>query len=250
MPIPTAEDIFGQGASSAHKAAATRFVALVTLTQVLSHCLEHVYHLGAGVTSRQETYLDLDNLLVIWEDSLPEDLRRPIIRGRTLSGQGTANLRLAYLSVKLLVCRIQLDWDRGSSKDDLNSHHCIHARRVCEEMVDFVQELDETRLGEFWMPPHAHTLTSATTFLMRIALRSRGSALNPSLKLARTMIDTLQSYRDQYDWDMADHCLSNCSDLIEKIEYACNTTNTSPAELDFAFLEDIDFTGLENLFEY
>jgi hypothetical protein len=229
---------------------ASCFVSLISLTQVLTHGLEHVYHLGSAKATLEGVQFDLDGLLVTWEDSLPGRLRRSIIRGIRLDGNGTANLRLAYLSVKLLICRIQLDWDKSLYKDDLTSRYCIQARKVCEEMVDFVQELDEFSLGGFWLPPNAHSLTSATTFLMRTALRSRDSIYNPSLKLARTMVDTLASHRQVYSWDIADHCLSNCSDLIDKIEFACNTVDPVMAELEMSLLGEIDFTALHDTFQY
>ncbi|KAK4902719.1 hypothetical protein LTR27_000658 [Elasticomyces elasticus] len=240
VPTPTAEDIFGTSASSDRMAAAECFVALITLTQVLSHCLEHVYKLESFVTNT-DLRPDLDSLLVIWEDSLPTDeLRRSVLRGTKLNAPGTANLRLAYLSVRLLICRSRLSHD-NNSKEDIDSHHNIQARRVCEDIVHLVQELDEACLADFWIPLNAHALTSATTFLMRTALRSKDSVRNPSLKLARTMIDTLQWYRRQYEWDMAENCIANCGDILDKIELVCNAVDQYPAELDLSFLEGLDF---------
>ncbi|KAK5166058.1 uncharacterized protein LTR77_008319 [Saxophila tyrrhenica] len=250
VPTPTTEDIVGPSASNEHTAGASCFVSLIALTQVLVHGLEHVYHLSGGGPNTEEVCSDLDSLLVIWEDSLPDDLRRPIIRGIRLSGHGTANLRLAYLSVKLLICRVQLDWDNSVCRDDISSRHYVQARRVCEDIVDFVQELDEASIGGFWLPPTAHSLTSATTFLMRTALRSRGSMRNPSLKFARTMVDTLASYRRLYDFDIADNCLSNCGDLIDKVELACNTMDPALADWELSLLEGIDFTALHETVHY
>ncbi|KAK3624918.1 hypothetical protein LTR56_020732 [Elasticomyces elasticus] len=244
VPTPAAEDIFGTSAASDRMTAAECFVALITLTQVLGHCLEHVYKLDSFVTDT-DLHPDLDSLLVTWEDSLPTDeLRRSVLRGTRLNAPGTANLRLAYLSVRLLICRSRLN-HVNSSKDDIDSHHNIQARRVCEDIVHLVQELDEACLADFWIPLNAHALTSATTFLMRTALRSKGSVRNPSLKLARTMIDTLQWYRRQYEWDMAENCIANCSDILDKIELVCNAVDQYPAELDLSFLEGFDFAAID-----
>ncbi|KAK5718414.1 hypothetical protein LTR15_008141 [Elasticomyces elasticus] len=244
VPTPVAEDIFGTSAASDRMAAAECFVALINLTQVLSHCLEHVYKLDSFVTDTDH-HPDLDSLVVTWEDSLPTDeLRRSVLRGTRLNAPGTANLRLAYLSVRLLICRSRLNHD-NSSKDDIDSHHNIQARRVCEDIVHLVQELDEACLADFWIPLNAHALTSATTFLMRTALRSKGSVRNPSLKLARTMIDTLRWYRRQYEWDMAENCIANCSDILDKIELVCNAVDQYPAELDLSFLEGFDFAAID-----
>jgi hypothetical protein len=164
-----------------------------------------------------------------------------------------SSLRLAYLSVKLLIRRSQLDWDRVSLQiKDIDSQYYIQARKVSEEIVDFVRELDETHFRDFWIPLNAFSLTSATTFLMRSGLNSRGLAHNSSLKLARAMINTLESHRHDYAWDIADNCLSNCSELLEKIEIACE--DSSSTTLDFQELVpldmdmDMDIAALNGLF--
>jgi hypothetical protein len=203
--------------------AASSFVALTTLTEVLGQCLEYVYRLPGSTRfpTHQDpiTPLDLEMLLIEWEDSLHDTLRRRIIRGTDLIAPGTANLRLCYLSVKLQIRRNQLDWDRHAQDiDDVYSHHYIQVRKASEEVVDFVRELEETHLHDFWIPVNAYSLTSATTFLLRSALRSRGQMPNRPLNLARTMIEVLQSHRDRYDWDLADHCLSNCRELVVRME--------------------------------
>lgn len=219
---------------------------------MLGHCLEHVYHLEKDLSKKPEAYpFDLENLLTNWEDSLNDSLRRLVIRGTTLVGPGAANLRLAYLSVKLLIRRSQLDWDRMSLQiDDVDSQYYIQARRVSEEIVDFVRELDETHFRDFWIPLNAYTLTSATTFLMRCALNSRGLARNSPLKLARAMINTLQSHRRIYAWDIADNCLSNCSELVEKIENAFEETSSNTLEFQepMPMDMDMDIAALNGLF--
>jgi hypothetical protein len=254
VPVPTAEDLYNPGASGDHVSAASCFVALTTLTDVLGHCLEHVYRLGKGSSKEPEASpFGLENLLIDWEDSLTDGLRRLVIRGTGLVGPGAANLRLAYLSVKLLIRRSQLDLDRASRQiDDVDSLYYIEARRVSEEIVDFVRELDETHCRDFWLPLNAYSLTSAMTFLLRTALSSRGLVRNPSLQLARALIDALRSHRHNYAWDLADNCLSNCGDLVEKIETACEESCSNmalqepmPMDMDIAALNGLfsDFTG-------
>ena len=248
VPVPTAEDLYNPGASTVQTFAASCFVAFTTLTDVLGHCLELVYHLGNDFSRPEASPFGLENLLIHWEDSLPDNLRRLIIRGTNLVGPGAANLRLAYLSVKLLIRRNQLDLDRASLQiNDVDSMYYIQARRVSEEIVDFVRELDETNCRDFWIPLNAYSLTSATTFLMRSALTSRGVARNPSLQLARAMIDALQSLRHDYAWDLADNCLSNCSDLVEKIEAACEGSNSDTLDFQEPMPLDMDIAALNGL---
>jgi hypothetical protein len=221
---------------------ASCFIALTTLTQVLGHCLEHVYHLERGLPSQQEDSPHrLESLLTGWEDSLDDNLRRLVIRGTSLNGPGVANLRLCYLAVKLLIQRTQLDWDRVSLQiNDIDSRHYIQVRRIAEEIVDFVRELNEDHFGDFWIPLNAYSLTSATTFLMRSALNSRGQTHNPPLNLARTMINTLESHRSTYNWDLADNCLLNCKDLVAKIELACEESSINTQEFQDFLSDDLD----------
>lgn len=252
VPVPTAEDLCNPESSPDQIFAASCFVALTTLTQVLGHCLEHVYDLEKDFLKKPDASpFELETLLANWEDSLDDTFRRLVIRGTKLVGPGAANLRLAYLSVKLLIRRSQLDWERGSLQiADIDSQYHIQTRRVSEEIVDFVRELDDTHLQDFWIPQNAYTLTSATTFLMRSALNSRGLARSSTLKLARAMINALQAHRRDYSWDIADNCLSNCSDLVERIEVACKESEVDPlySQEFMPFDMDMDVAALNGLF--
>ncbi len=237
VPMITVDDV-PSGLSTLSAVAAAGFVALVTLTaDVLGPCLEQVYHLGDSGSDINDSdrITTLENRLTHWEDALDDNLRRLVIRGgvhlgptNPSAGPGAANLRLAYLSVKLLICRCRIESSSPSSIFSSATPDTA-ARRAAEEIVDFVRELDADHLADFWMPPNAFALTSATTFLLRSALHARGAtgitpigtARNAPLALARIMITTLQSHRRLHNWDMADNCLANCGDLVDKIEAAC-----------------------------
>jgi hypothetical protein len=85
------EDLWNPGASSNQIFAASCFVALTTLTEVLGRCLEQVYHLERDLSKIPEASpFDLEILLTKWEDSLSDDLRRLVIRGTKLIGPGAA----------------------------------------------------------------------------------------------------------------------------------------------------------------
>ena len=83
---------------------------------------------------------------------------------------------------------------------------------------------------------------------MRSALDSRGLARNAPLRLAKSMIKTLQSHRRNYAWDLADNCLSNCSDLIQKIETACEESSSVTLELSEPISMDMDMAALNRFF--
>lgn len=240
------------------------FIALTTLTEVLAQYLEHVYNVSnmEEFSSSKMSAMDLERALNEWEESLSDNIRRIVVRGTNLNAPGAANFRLAYLAVKLLLRRLQLDADKPSSETVHNSDDdygtCspfyIQAQRAAEEIVHLMQELDDSHFRGFWIPVNALCLTSATTFLLRSALRKRGSAttLNAPLNISRDMIQTLRSHRQRFSWDLADDCLATCGDLVDKITSYPNMNNgTMCVDLTMPSLQDcgdISQSVLDELF--
>ncbi|KAK7191942.1 hypothetical protein DPSP01_013337 [Paraphaeosphaeria sporulosa] len=262
VPIPTAKDICRPGSSSIQAAAASIFLALVSLTEILGRYLEHVYCFTTiDATAAKMSGMDFELLLTDWEDSLSDDVRRLAIRGTRIDVPGSANFRLAYLAVKLLLRRIQLDAEKDTSGGEATtSHYYLQAQRVAEEIVHLVQELDDSQCSGFWIPVNAFSLTSATIFLLRSALRSRTSmadmSRNTSLKLAKDMISALRAHHQNSGWDLAEHCLTNCSGLVDRMETAGNSGSaTQLPTLEDLFVDmntpelDNIFTGFGNHFE-
>ncbi|KAK2792528.1 hypothetical protein FQN51_001646 [Onygenales sp. PD_10] len=255
VPIPSTQDLSTPDASPAQVTATAIFIALISLTEVLGRYLEYVYQLTKDSQETPETSTtDLELLLGEWEETLSSDVRRVVIRGTDLSAPGAANLRLSYLAVKLLLRRIQLDLDRGmlqTEDESFNAPLYLRAQRAAEEIVHFVQELNEPHFRGFWIPAHAFALTSATSFLLRSALRSSKNATgdNTPLKLARDMIDTLRRHSEEHSWDLADNCLANCSEMLEKIEAGMRDYSSSSPPLlsNFEEYPDIDVSVLDDL---
>lgn len=193
----------------------------------------------------------LERTLGEWEESLSGDIRRLALRGTRLDVPGAANFRLAYLAVKLLLRRIQLDLCKNAAQavDDATELYHMNAERVAEEIAHLVQELDESQLRGFWIPAHAFSITSATMFLLRNGLRGRHQSHNTSLKIAKDMIKTLQSHRRNFDWDLADHCLTHCSELVDKIGRDQDDNDTFMPEIrDPSENWDIDPSVMDELF--
>jgi hypothetical protein len=93
VPVFTPQDLWNSDASSDQTFAASYFVALATLTEVLGRCLKQVYNLERDFSKVQESSpFDLEILLAKWEDSLNDELRRLVIRGTRLIGPGAAKL--------------------------------------------------------------------------------------------------------------------------------------------------------------
>lgn len=238
VPVPSIELLAPPQASTMQLAGLSVFTALLTLTIVLSHYLEHVYRIARVATNDRPPVspFDLESLLTDWEDTLDDDIRRLVIRGNNLDRAGAGNLRLSYLGVKLLLRRIGCD----SASVPLNNDSAIQARlqtqRVAEEIVLHVQELKQPHLRGFWLPTNGFTLTSATLFLLRDALKTTTKTRNTSLKLAKDMISSLQIHRNTNAWDLADDCLTNCTEMTEKIE--AGRTFESPGMMDSQYVTD------------
>lgn len=251
VPFPTVNDLCAESASPDHRAAASVFIALATLTEVLACYLEHVYNVAKDSShSNDPPAIELEQTLGEWEESLSDDIRRFVLRGTNLDVPGAANFRLAYLAVKLLLRRIQIDLNKRSMEvEDDTSPFYHHAQRAAEEIVLLVQELNETQLRGFWIPVHAFSLTSATTFLLRSGLRGKSQHRTRPLRIARDMAKTLQAHRRNFDWDLADDCLCHCVGLIEKVAMTEGDGDVSLHGIpDFSDNLDIDASVLEDLF--
>ncbi|KAJ5528295.1 hypothetical protein N7513_012454 [Penicillium frequentans] len=251
VPLPLVSDICSVDASSYQRAAATIFIALLGLTDVLARYLEHVYSVSKDSTSELSAF-DLEQLLSGWEESLTGHVRLLILRGTDLDGPGAANLRLAYLAVKLLLRRIQLDLNKSHVQVEITGFpFYMQAQRAAEDIAHLVREMNESQLRGFWIPVHAFSINSATMFLLRSGLRIRGQAHNNPLGTAKDMITALQAHRQNFGWDLADDCLAHCSDLVERIAMNNPQGNTELPIEEFPYFSeylDIDTSALSDLF--
>jgi hypothetical protein len=96
-------------ATSQHIRAAHCHIALCRLTEILGELLPLVYQLqtkSVRETSKKLRHIRTD--LDTWEDSLPEWLRSPVRNSSEAPVSGSSSLHLAFLALKMLVCRVQL----------------------------------------------------------------------------------------------------------------------------------------------
>ncbi|GJN82212.1 hypothetical protein PLIIFM63780_005750 [Purpureocillium lilacinum] len=220
VPTPLLEHLCDADATDRRVRTATVFMALYGLTDVLDRHLQHVY--CAGRDSSWDTS-KLELALNSWVESLTGSTRLIILRGSHLDNPGAANLRLAYLTTRLLLQRIQLESDKQSYSAD-NQHllnRYIQARRTSEEILLLVQELQPQHLGDFWMSVSAFSFPATVNFLLRCALESESSlaglAQSTSFRIARDLVATLQSHHDKYSWDLADVCLAQHAEVVDKM---------------------------------
>ncbi|CAG8248089.1 unnamed protein product [Penicillium salamii] len=226
-----------------NRAANSVFIELMNLTDVLDHCLEHVYNIRIESQSPTRN-LELD--LNKWVDSLTGEIRKIIIRGSNLDIPGASNLRLAYLATRLLLRRTDLDRERQAQdpNPEAMANRTMEARRTAEDIVVLVQELGEAQLGDFWLPVAAFTFSSTVTFLIRCALETEqgaGLAECGSLRMASDFLDSLRSHQRNSGWDLADICLAQHSEVIERLLNSSPPVVNSETNAEQHFVHDMAF---------
>ncbi|KAI0853047.1 fungal-specific transcription factor domain-containing protein [Daldinia vernicosa] len=223
------------------------FVALSELTDVLDYYLQYLYHV------KNKVNIPIDSLelrLNRWVEGLGDDIRQVITRGIFLNIPGEPNLRLAYLSIKLLTHRIRME--NARSKDEATSdslaNQYISIRSTAEHIVFLVQELQDEQLRDFWLPISAFAFSSTVSILLRCALETEKSpkelSKNSSIRLAWDLITALRRHRDNSGWDLGDTCLAQHAEVVEKLvapiqsdEHSISISNTDYE--DFIIPDDL-----------
>ncbi|RFU76723.1 n-terminal binuclear zn cluster-containing dna binding domain-containing [Trichoderma arundinaceum] len=251
VPPPTLEYIresSTEGNNPRFELRAKVFISLVTLSEVLDRFLQYVYCVGRG----KLTTTDLELALNQWIESLEGPCRRIVLRGSHLEVTGAANLRLAYLTAKLLLQRIQLEAEK--QKDSVDEEQVMlrysAARITSEEMLMLVQDFQPEHLGDFWMSVSSFSFPAAVNFLLRCALETESSpeglTQSQSFRIAHDLITTLRSHQEEHKWDLGDVCLAQHAEIVEKIltgvapdEQGGNNTSLDLQDFDASILDHI-----------
>ncbi len=110
VPLPTVEVLIPPASRSPERVRAAHcHIALCRLTEILGELLPLVY--GLQHRSPRETTKEIRRIrtdLDVWEDSLPDWLRTPSDQSEDRIA-GLCSLQLAFLAVKLLVGRVELN---------------------------------------------------------------------------------------------------------------------------------------------
>lgn len=110
VPLPTVDGLVPPSVRTTERVRAAHcHIALCKLTEILGELLPLVYGLQAKLARESSKKLrqirtDLD----LWEDSLPDWLRAPI-PNRGDQVHASSSLQLAFLAVKMLVSRVELN---------------------------------------------------------------------------------------------------------------------------------------------
>ncbi|KAL5605995.1 hypothetical protein BROUX41_006212 [Berkeleyomyces rouxiae] len=244
VPPPSLEYLgITENSSQRDRDAIEVFMVLFSLTELLYRYLDQVYNLdrthsfaaGTKNSAGNAPFSDIMHDLERWVDSLTGNCRKIIIRGTELDTPGAANLRLSYLSLRLLTQRLQLLGDRAESESeggiaasqgngDARGRY-IASRRTAEDIVLFAQELSPTHFSDFWQPVSTFIFASTVTFLLRCALEidapatPAGASLSQSssLRMAQDLLKALRHHQEHYKWDLADFPLAQHTEVVEKL---------------------------------
>ncbi|KAH3904477.1 hypothetical protein HBI56_171410 [Parastagonospora nodorum] len=211
---------------------ASTFIQLCKLTQILGEVLPHVYALRLDLdelwTCLRKTEYALDN----WLADLPPSL----IFNRLTSASsvnGSSNLWFAFLSIKLLTCRLAVKATLKETTSSTEIQYCrlVSLREASCATVDFVASLQHAQLQEFWLPYTSYLLVSAATILLRCTIECEDLATKKSC-ISKLIVfrDRLRTAREESEWDLADFCLERCEEPIQKLADAFQTISYSRQE--------------------
>src|SRR5690606_10563085 len=125
---------------------------------------------------------------------------------------GASNLRLSYLTTRLLLQRIELESDKKlfQAQDRRLANRYIQARGTAEEILLLTQELTPEQLGDFWLPSHAFLYPATVNYLLRSGLETEdspgGLVQSASFRIAHELVDTLRAHKEKHSWDHGNLC--------------------------------------------
>ncbi|KAJ5130966.1 uncharacterized protein N7515_007005 [Penicillium bovifimosum] len=221
VPLPTVDVLVPPDLRTTERVRAAHcHIYLCRLTEILGELLPLVYglqHKPARETSKK--LRQIRNDLDIWEDYLPDWLRGPTIHTAERI-YGASSLQLAFLAVKMLVSRVELNEVNNAETENLEARRYFQTecRRSAEEIVAFIISLRKDNFKEFWLPYSAFHLTSTATLLVRCAFETTDSDVARScLANVETLRTVLRRVREEEDWDVADMCLDHCERIMHRL---------------------------------
>ncbi|KAI7235410.1 hypothetical protein KC343_g9505 [Hortaea werneckii] len=227
-PLPSVASIAGQSATEAMKRAASSFVHLCSLTQILADLLPLVYSLKETQNDIGKKIRRLECDLDSWEDSLPDFLRMDS-GARAEHVNGSSNLWFCFLSLKVLLCRCAF---RDSCKSDPNvtpngketkNYRLAMLRDSALTLTLYVSELTGTQMNEFWISYATHLLVSSTTVLLRCTIESAG--INMKQRCTGELVKMICRLQASH-WDLGEFCLERCTEPVMKLAAALGIAQT------------------------
>lgn len=239
--------------SEAYIMSTSTFIQLCKLTQILGDVLPHVYALRLDLNELWRSLRKSECGLDDWLMALPVHLKLSHATEASCVN-GSSNLWFAFLSVKLLICRLAF---KATLKETTRSiearqYRLSTLREASCEVVRFVTSLHDTQLQEFWLPYTSYLLVTAATILLRCTIECGDITTKKScMTMLVSFRDRLQRARDHSGWDLAEFCLERCHEPIQKIANALGVFSQDPqAEMtetdpDGGPTGNLQYTGAE-----
>lgn len=111
VPLPTIDSLVPSSIRTTERVRAAHcHISLCKLTEILGELLPLVYGLQAKMARETSKKIrQIRTELDLWEDSLPDWLRAPEHHNRGEQVSASSSLQLAFLAVKMLVSRVELN---------------------------------------------------------------------------------------------------------------------------------------------
>lgn len=260
VPIPSTTDAGSASVSATAPAYAyaeihgnITFRHLCRLSQILGDILPLVYSLRDTPEEIKRQIRKTECALDDWTLELPPQIQ---LTGSTpLTVNGSSNLWFAYLSVRLLVCRLSFKavLDDGKKSPEARQYRLAMLRDAASEVVDFTISLTENQLQEFWMPYTSYLLITAATILLRCTIECNDLATKR--KCIERLVEfrtRLRLARDVSHWDLAEFCLERCEDPIQRIADAIGVpegrvlSDARSGELTLTASSDLETTTMDS----
>lgn len=207
----------------------TTFVHLCKLSEILGDILSLVYSLHQTPDDTQRRLRKMECTLDDWVLDLPDQLRPTCTTQPPING--SSNLWLAYLSVKMLVHRVHFKaiLEKPDHTLEARQYSLVMLKNAASDVVDFVISLTASQFQEFWMPYTSYLLVISATVLLRCTIESNdiGKKEACAAKLVGFR-ESLQTARDLFQWDLADFCLERCGEPIQKIAQSLELSTGGP----------------------
>ena len=236
------------------------FVQLCKLSQILGDLLPHVYSLRKAPDEILRHLLKIESALDDWVHALPEFIHPDHISPGSING--ASNMWFAYLSLRVLVCRLSYKavLEQEEEAHEARAYRLVELRRTVLKAAGYIISLTEDQLQEFWMPYTSYLLVTTATILLRCTIECNDSTVQKTC-IAKLVAfrDRLRSARDSLEWDLADFCLERCEEPIQKV---ADAIGVPPDHLTVATASNIsivpppeephwdpvDFSSASNLF--
>jgi hypothetical protein len=191
------------------------FICLCELTKILGKALKMVYDIRKlpdeqlFISQQQDLEQKLESYRYT-RGSYSMDSRHP----------GGRNLELSEQALRLLLARLNLQFAHASQ----NTVRIQEAWNSCEfratTMFTLLKSFERSDFGAWMLPYVAYHITSAVSLLLRVALETSGidrSRAQSCFSKAGDFVWLMRQAKDNFDWDLAEICLTQCENVVERL---------------------------------